>query len=112
MGRLLILEDLHEDGLIEEYGNGSSRTFTLGTQFYKQAGREKEYVRQTGIDRIRFEEMIIKLAEAQDGTITKADVVELLHLENHQAYSLITKLVKDGKLKKIAGGRYAKYRLQ
>ena len=56
--------------------------------------------------------MILKLAEAQDGTITKADVVELLHLENHQAYSLITNLVKDGKLKKITGGRYAKYRLQ
>ena len=109
---LLILEDLHEDGLIEEYGSGPSRTFTLGTQFYRQAGRKKEYVRQTGIDKIRFEEMILKLAEAQDGTITKADVVELLHLENHQAYSLITKLVKDGKLKKITGGRYAKYRLQ
>ena len=55
--------------------------------------------------------MILKLAEAQDGTITKADVVELLHLENHQAYSLINKLVKDGKLEKIAGGRYAKYKL-
>lgn len=109
---LLILEELHEDGLIEEYGRGASRTFTLASQFYKQAGREKEYVRQTGIDKIRFEEMIIKLAQAQDGIITKADVVELLHLENHQAYSLISKLVKEGKLKKITGGRYAKYMLQ
>lgn len=106
---IVILEDMLEDGLIEEYGKGKSRSYTLSRRIYKQVGKEKEYVRQAGIDKVRYPEMILKLAREQKGIITKSDVAELLHIEEHQAYQYIVKLVKDGKLKKKNNGRYANY---
>lgn len=108
---LIILENLHEEGLIETFGSGRSKTYTLSRSLYKQAGKGKEYVRQTGIDKIRYSEMILKLAKEQDGYITKNDVVELLHIGKQQAYKYIAELVQEKKLEKITSGRYAKYKI-
>ena len=68
-------------------------------------------MRQSGIDRVAYPEMIIKLARTQDGIITKQDVAELLKITPEQAYSEIKKLVEAGKIYKYCGGKYAKYKL-
>lgn len=108
---IVILEDMIEDGLVEEIGSGKTRSFILSSRIYKQVGKEKEYVRQSGIDKIRYPEMILKLAKEQGGLITKKDVAELLHLDDHQAYRYISKLIEEGLLEKYHSGRYANYRL-
>lgn len=106
-----IVELLLEDGLIEELGSRHEREYILNKRFYKKAGKEKEYVRISQIEKVRYEEMIVKLARTQNGIITKSDVQELLHIKNYQAYNLISQLVQQGKLKKTGGGRYTKYQL-
>lgn len=105
------IENLIEDGLVEGVGNGKSRTYLLSEKAYKENNRSIQYVRQTGIDRIAFPEMILKLAKTQDGMITKQDVSELLKISPEQAYSEIRNLVKEGKMYKYCGGKYSKYKL-
>lgn len=56
-----------------------------------------EYVRQKGINRLRYQELIVELARSQE-SIKKQDVVELLHITESQAYRLLDKLIKDGRL--------------
>ena len=101
------IENLIEDGLIEGSGNGKSRTYTLSGRVYK----EIQYVRQTGIEKVAYPEMILKLARTQDGIITKQDVAELLMITPNQAYSEIKKLVSEKKLYKYCGGKYTKYKI-
>jgi ATP-dependent DNA helicase RecG len=54
--------------------------------------------------------MVMKLAETQNGVITKQDVVELLKVTPAQAYAVIKKLQKEGKLELLCGGKYSKYK--
>ena len=112
-GKLLgAIENLIEDGLVEGVGSGKSRFYILSVKVYKENNRSIQYVRQTGIDRVAYPEMIIKLAGAQDGFITKQDVAELLKITPDQAYSEIKKLVSKGKIYKYCGGKYTKYKLR
>ena len=111
-GKLLgAIENLIEDGLVEGVGSGKSRSYILSAKVYKENNRSIQYVRQTGIDKIAYPEMIIKLAQTQDGFITKQDVAELLKITPDQAYSEIKKLVNAGKIYKFCGGKYTKYKL-
>ncbi|MCR5147445.1 MAG: putative DNA binding domain-containing protein [Eubacterium sp.] len=111
-GKLLgSVENLIEDGLVEGVGSGKSRSYILSEKIYKNSNRSIQYVRQTGIDKVMYPEMIIKLARTQDGFITKQDVAELLSLTPEQAYSEIKKLVKEGRIYKYFGGKYTKYKL-
>lgn len=103
------IENLIEDGLVEWIGNGKSRSYLLSKKVYKESNRTIQYVRQTGIDKIAYPEMIMKLAKTQEGIITKQDVAELLKVTPEQAYSEIKKLVEKGKLSRLCGGKYAKY---
>ena len=112
-GKLLgAIENLIEDGLVEGVGSGKSRSYILSVKVYKENNRSIQYVRQTGIDKVAYPEMIIKLAGAQDGFITKQDVAELLKITPDQAYSEIKKLVSEGKIYKYCGGKYTKYKLR
>ncbi len=112
-GKLLgAIENLIEDGLVEGVGSGKSRSYILSVKVYKENNRSIQYVRQAGIDRVAYPEMIIKLAQTQDGFITKQDVAELLKVTPDQAYSEIKKLVSEGKIYKYCGGKYTKYKLR
>lgn len=88
-----------------------NRTFILGAKIYKENKEAIQYVRQSDIDSIRYPEMIIKLANTQNGIITKQDVAELLKVTPNQAYSYIKKLQKEGKLELVQRGKYSKYKL-
>ena len=57
----------------------------LGAKVYRRSGRAMEYVRQSDIDRVRYPELIIELMHEQK-SVSKNDVMELLHLEENQAY--------------------------
>jgi len=106
-----IIEDLIESGLVEEQASGRKKVFMLSRTVYLASGKIKEYVRQKGIDRIRYQEMIMKFAKERGGYITKQDVTELLHISDSQAYQLLRLLQKEGHLELAFSGRYARYRL-
>ena len=44
--------------------------------------------------------------------ISRADVINLLHVKDTKAYGLLKKLTEEGLLVPINKGRYAKYKLK
>jgi ATP-dependent DNA helicase RecG len=104
------IENMLELGLIEASGKGKDRTYIMGKKIYRENKKTIQYVRQTDIDSIRHPEMVMKLAETQNGVITKQDIVELLKVTPVQAYAVIKKLQKEGKLELLCGGKYSKYK--
>lgn len=106
-----LIETLIERGVVEEIGRASQRMLMLGQKVYRKTGKSKEYTRQRGIDQVRFPEMILKLAESQNGAISKTDVVELLRVSKPKAYALLQQLCEERKLVLTGRGRYAKYEL-
>jgi ATP-dependent DNA helicase RecG len=104
------IENMLELGLIEAVGKGKDRTYIMGKKIYRENKKTIQYVRQTDIDSIRYPEMVMKLAETQNGVITKQDVVELLKVTPSQAYAVIKKMQKEGKLELLCGGKYSKYK--
>ena len=100
---------LTESGLIESAGTGARRTYMLGAKVYRRSGKVMEYVRQSDIDRVRYSELIIKLIHEQK-TVSRNDVMELLHLSANQAYYQLRKLVDEGRIRKVGSGkRKARY---
>lgn len=85
------LEYLIETGLIEAIGTGRGRAYILSAKSYKDPIK---YVRQTDIDRLRYPELVVKLAR-QKGSISRKDVIELLHISPPQAYRLLKKMTDD-----------------
>ena len=69
------------------------------------------YVRQTGIDAVKYEAWIMELANKQGGKITRENVVELLNVTPSQAYRLLKRLSDKGKLELVGIGRKAFYQL-
>ena len=105
------IENMVECGLIEAVGNGKTRTYILSAKVYRESDETAEYVRQTGIDKIRYPELVVKLAKQQEGIVTKSDVCRLLKLTEPQAYMVLKQMVADGTMELVCGGRYAKYRV-
>lgn len=102
------LERLVESGLIEAHGNGRSRVYHLSSKVYKEQNNLAGYVRQSGIDEIRYEELIMKLLVNQ-GYVTRKDIVNLLNISPSQAYRLLKKLTEDNKIELEGYGRKSRY---
>lgn len=99
------LEYLTETGLIEAIGTGRGRAYILSAKSYKDPVK---YVRQTDIDQLRYPELVTKLAK-QKGSISRKDVIELLHISPPQAYRLLKKMTEDGTLIQQGNTRGAHY---
>lgn len=98
-----ILARLEEAGLVEAVPNGRGKAYILSAKVYKADNKSIAYVRQTKIDKIKYPELVLKLAEAQ-GEITIRDVTELLNITVTQARYLLNKMIEQGKLTK--NGKY------
>lgn len=105
------LEQLVERGTIEAVGKGKTRSFMLCKRYYYNNNSNMQYVRQSGIDDVRHEELVIKLARTQNGIFTKRDVMELLGLSDTLAYNLIKRMTANGEIELFQSGRYAKYKI-
>lgn len=80
----------------------------LSKKYYVYTNNMVAYTRQKDIDPIRYRELIMQFVKEQR-YIKRADVVELLHVTQPQAYRLLSKLVHEHVLKldgKGAGSRY------
>lgn len=105
------VEKLVESGLLKALGNGKNRVYTLGQYVYKMNQNSVAFVRQTGIDELRYEELILQLAKTNPEGITRKEIVDLLYISKDQAYRLLKLLVEKNKLKVIGTGRTTKYQL-
>ena len=103
------VENLVEAGLVEGVGNASGRACMLSGRVYSRSGKDADFVRQSDIDKIRYPELIMKLAHQQGGTIKRRDVEKLLHLQTKQAYRELSKLVDAGELVSVGRGPGAHY---
>ena len=104
-----ILDTSIECGIVDIYGSGRNRTYILSPKVYSTKSKRIGYVRQVDIDETRYPELIINLAKTNE-FISRADVVQLLHVDNNKAYRLLKSLADQGVLEPINKGRYAKYR--
>lgn len=101
-----ILDKAIESGLVDAYGNGRGRTYILSPKVYRtKTGK----IGQVDIDETRYPELIIHLAKSNE-FISRADVVQLLHVSASKAYHLMKKLVTEAKLAPVNKGHYAKYK--
>lgn len=103
------VEKLLESGLVEANGSGKSRTYLLSGKVYREQENSVGYVRQTGIDKLKYEELVLKLAK-QQGYIKREHVSELLNIGDSQAYRILRKLTEKGRLVLVGKGRSAKYK--
>ncbi len=104
------IEELVYTGIVEAFGQGRGRYYMLSASYYQKSNNTVAYVRQKGIDTIRYNELIMQLVN-KNGKVARKDVVELLHITEPQAYRVLSKLCKEGKLKlngKGAGSIYTK----
>lgn len=105
-----ILVRLEEAGLVEAVPNGRGKAYILSAKVYKADNKSIAYVRQTNIDKIKYPELVLKLAEAQ-GEITIRDVTELLNITVTQARYLLNKMIEQGKIEKNGKSRNTTYGL-
>ena len=105
-----VLDKAVENGLVEPYGAGRGRNYMLSHMLYQDKSKTIGYVRQKDIDEARYPEMIVNMARKTE-FIARADVVNLLHVNEDKAYNLLKALTRQGILSMVNKGRYAKYKL-
>lgn len=103
------VEKLVEAGLVEASGHNKNRFYLLSEKVYRTTHNTIGYVRQTDIDEVRYEELIMKLARKREDGIARKDVCELLNVSKDQAYRLLKKLVDKNELKLIGSGNTTRY---
>lgn len=93
------IETLVEAGLVQAHGAGRGRTYTLSPELYRLLGEQTEYIQQAGFDQLQQEQLILGFI-AQNGSITRKDVMRLCRLTTSQAYKLTKQLCEDGVFEK------------
>ncbi|MBR1736941.1 MAG: putative DNA binding domain-containing protein [Firmicutes bacterium] len=105
------LETLVESGLVERMGTNANAKYILSSKVYKESDNTIGYVRQTGVDTVRYPEMMLKFAKKNGGRITRAEAAELCRIEPSQAYRILKKLSDENKLNLVGTGKNAHYEL-
>lgn len=103
------IERIVEAGLVEAHRTGRGRTYTLSASVYRHSDQKAAYIRQTGFDPIQQEQMVLAYID-KHGSIKRAETAELCRLSLPQAYHLLKRLEKQGKLKQIGKMRHAIYK--
>ena len=93
-----VLDNAVENGLVEPYGAGRGRNYMLSHKLYQDKSKTIGYVRQKDIDEARYPEMIVNMARKTE-FIARADVVNLLHVNEDKAYNLLKALTRQSILR-------------
>ena len=107
-----VVESLVDSGLVEARGSGRGRTYLLSSKAYKEMNDTKAYVLRTGIDEMKYKELILRLAKTQKDGVSRDDIMNLLNITGSQAYRLLKKLVNSEELVMLGSGRKTKYVLK
>ena len=92
-----VLDKSIENGLVEAYGAGRGRNYILSHNLFQDKSKSIGYVRQKDIDETRYTELILNMARSNE-FISRADVMNLLHVKDSKAYGLLKKLAEEGLL--------------
>jgi ATP-dependent DNA helicase RecG len=103
-----VLEKLTEAGLVDAHGTGRGRTYTLSQKIYSNAGQKAAYVRQTGFEPIRQEQMILSYID-KHGSIKTRDAADLCRLSLPQAYRTLIKMKQKKLLEQHGKNRCSVY---
>ncbi len=106
-----VLERLVEAGLLEGRGERKGRAYHLSAATYRRLGIPSAYVRQRGFEPLQQEQMILQYVQKY-GRITRSEAAELCQLSLPQAYRLLQRLVKSGKLVRHGQKKGAWYELR
>ena len=87
---------------MESRGERKGRIWHLSAAAYRRLGERAAYVRQRGFEPLQQEQMVLQYVE-KHGSIDRGEVADLCHLGPMQAYRLLKKLEKTGKIKRVAG---------
>jgi ATP-dependent DNA helicase RecG len=93
------LEELFEAGLLQRYGTGRGRNYTLSPKVYQAIGKEVEYTRQAGFNKLQQEQFVLNMVK-QHGRVQRQDVMALCQLDKDRAYRLLKRLCREGLLVK------------
>ncbi len=102
-----LLERMVEQGSIEATGE-RPRVYHLSASFYRRLASPDGYVRTHGIDRLRWEGLVIESVVAH-GKVTRGEVMTLLQITGDQAGYLLTSMTEKGKLLRTGKNRGAIY---
>lgn len=103
------VENLVESGLVEGSGSGSARGYTLSSRVYKRTDSLSSYARQHNIESTKRDVLVLDYAERNGGSVTTADVMEMLNLSYISAYRLLKKLEQSGRLRHEGSGPSSRY---
>lgn len=103
------VENLVESGLVEGSGSGPARGYTLSSRVYKRTDSLSSYARQHNIESTKRDVLVLDYAERNGGSVTTADVMEMLNLSYISAYRLLKKLEQSGRLRHEGSGPSSRY---
>ena len=69
------------------------------------------YIKKWDTDKNCYTEPILNMARSNE-FITRADIMNLLHIKESKAYGLLKKLADEGLLIPVNNGRYAKNKIK
>ncbi len=75
---------------------------------YRKAGKKSEYIRQAGFAPIQQEQMVLNYID-KHGSIKRAEVMDLCHLDRNQAYRMLVRMKEAGQIKQIGEHKGAVY---
>jgi ATP-dependent DNA helicase RecG len=101
-GGKVVLERLHERGLIEARGEKRGRAYHLAAALYKRFQMKAEYVRAKGFEPEQIEQMILNYARTH-GKITRSEAADLCHLSGFQASRILRQISKKHKQFQLVG---------
>jgi len=93
---------LVEAGLAEARGERKGRSWHLAAATYRRLGEKTAYVHQRGFEPVQQEQMVLQYVE-KHGSIGRGEVAELCRLSPPQAYRLLKRLEKEGKIRQTSG---------
>ena len=102
------IEKLKENGLVTTSESRKCCYYSLNTKVYKKESRVYNHSKQSVISLKEHEKKILKLAKNQN-YITRENLVELIGVNENQAYRILKKLTEQNKLELIGKGRNSKY---
>jgi ATP-dependent DNA helicase RecG len=100
------LHRLVEAGLVEERGQNRGRSWHLSAAAYRALGDKAGYVRQRGFEPLQQEQMVLQYVE-KHGSIGRGEAAELCRLGSMQAYRLLKRLERAGKIQRLGGSTRA-----
>jgi len=103
----VLLERMIEQGLVEATGE-RPRVYHLSASIYRRLSSPEGYVRTHGIDRLRWEGLVMESVVAH-GKVTRGEVMTLLQITGDQAGYLLSSMIEKGKLIRTGKNRGAIY---